>query len=110
VSYPALVFAIATNMTGHLLLKAGALAGANGSLLNSLTSLPTLIGIAAYGLSAVAYVAALRTLPLSIAMPSMVAGYAGATIAAAWLWHEPVGIRHAAALALIAAALTVLHR
>lgn len=108
--YLALAVAIATNMTGHVLLKAGAVSGADRHLLHSLMSTPTLFGIAIYGVSAIAYVAALRTMPLSIAMPSMVLGYAGATIVASLLWNEPVGGRHALALGLIAFGLVVLHR
>lgn len=108
--YLALAVAIATNMTGHVLLKAGAVAGADGGLLRSLLSLATLVGIGAYGFSAIAYVTALRTMPLSLAMPSMALGYAGATILASLLWNEPVGGRHAIALGLITLGLLVLHR
>ena len=108
--YLALTFAVVANVFGHVLFKAGALAGADGSVWRSLLALPTMSGAAAYGLSAVAYVIALRHLPLSVAMPTMVAGYAGATVAAALLWGEPVGARHVAALALIAVALLLLHR
>ena len=108
--YLALTVAVLTNLTGHVLFKAGALAGTSGGVWRSLLSVPTLAGAAVYGVSAVAYVIALRELPLSVAMPTMVVGYAGATIAAALLWGEPVGARHALALGLIALALVVLHR
>lgn len=108
--YLALSFAILANMVGHVMFKAGATAGLEGNLLRSLLSLPTLVGLVSYMGSAVLYVSALRSLPLSVAMPTMVVGYVGATIAAGVLWHEPVGVRHAAALGLIAVALFVLHR
>ena len=108
--YLALSIAVVTNVFGHVLFKAGALAGVDGGVLRSLLALPTLAGAAVYGLSAVAYVIALRELPLSVAMPTMVAGYAGATIAAALLWGEAVGARHVLALVLIAVALVLLHR
>lgn len=108
--YLALTVAVATNLAGHVLFKAGALAGGGGSIWRSLLAGPTLAGVVVYGLSAVAYVVALRDLPLSVAMPSMVVSYAGATVVAALVWGEPVGARHALALGLIAVALVVLHR
>ncbi|HET8727429.1 MAG TPA: transporter, partial [Alphaproteobacteria bacterium] len=64
----------------------------------------------AYGLSAVAYIAALRAMPLSVAMPSMVVGYLGTAVIAHFLWDEPFGARQVAAFALIAVAMFLLHR
>jgi small multidrug resistance pump len=110
VPYLFLTFAVVTNMVGHVMFKVGANAGLDGGLLRSLLSVPTFVGFAAYAASAVLYVGALRSLPLSVAMPTMVIGYVGATIVAGLLWNEPIGLRHAGALALIASAMVLLHR
>ena len=106
--YLFLAAAIATNMAGHVLFKAGAVSGADA--MRIYVHGLTLGGFAAYGISALAYIAALRTLPLSVAMPSMVLGYVGATLCAFWLWNEPFGFRQVAALVLIGIGLYLLHR
>lgn len=107
-AYLFLVLAIVLNMAGHLLFKAGAIAAANP--VASYVAPYTLAGFGAYGLSAFAYIAALRTMPLSVAMPSMVIGYLGTALIAHALWGEPFGARQWAAFALIAAAMFLLHR
>jgi len=107
-AYLFLVLAIATNAAGHLLMKGGALAGVD--LFRALFHIKTILGVAAMGASAVVYVAALRTLPLTIAMPSMVAGFLMTAVIAHLIWDEPFGLRQLAAFGFIGIGLYLLHR
>ena len=106
-AYGFLAIAIALNMAGHLMFKLGATAAAEP--LYAYISPFTALGMGAYALSAVGYIAALRTMALSVAMPSMVVGYLGTALLAHWIWGEAFGPRQLAAFALIAAGLYLLH-
>jgi small multidrug resistance pump len=105
--YGFLALAIALNMAGHVMIKFGATAAAEP--LRAYLSPFTILGLGAYGLSAIGYIAALRTMPLSVAMPSMVVGYLGTALLAHWIWGEAFGARQLAAFALIALGLFLLH-
>jgi multidrug transporter EmrE-like cation transporter len=107
-AYGFLTFAIALNMAGHLMFKFGATAAAEP--LRAYVSPFTALGMVAYVLSAISYIAALRTMALSIAMPSMVGGYMGTALLAHWIWGEEFGPRQLAAFGLIALGLYLLHR
>ena len=107
-AYLFLVSAIASNAAGHLLLKGGAMASTD--LFRALFHVKTILGIAAMGVSAVVYIAALRTLPLSVAMPSMVAGFLMTALIAHLIWDEPFGLRQLAAFGFIGIGLYLLHR
>lgn len=107
-AYIFLALAIASNAAGHLLLKGGAMAGAD--LLRALLHFKTILGIGALGGSAVVYVAALRTLPLSVAMPSLVAGFLMTALIAHLVWDEPFGLRQLTAFGFIGIGLYLLHR
>jgi multidrug transporter EmrE-like cation transporter len=109
-AYLLLGIAILTNVAGHVAFKQGALAGVGGALLGSFLNLPVAAGLAAYGASAFFYIASLRQLPLSVAMPSMALGYLGTALVAHWLWGEAFGGRQLAALALVGGGLFLLHR
>jgi drug/metabolite transporter (DMT)-like permease len=102
-----LALAIALNMAGHLMFQVGAMAAAEP--LRAYASPYTILGLGAYGLSAIGYIAALRTMALSIAMPSMVVGYLGTALLAHWIWGEAFGPRQLAAFAFIALGLLLLH-
>jgi small multidrug resistance pump len=107
-AYAFLALAIALNMAGHLMFKLGATASAEP--LRAYVSPFTVIGFCAYGLSAIGYIAALRTMALSIAMPSMVVGYLGTALAAHWIWGEELGPKQLVAFVLIGLGLYLLHR
>lgn len=109
-AYLLLAVAILTNVGGHIAFKQGAMSGVGGGLVASFANLPVLLGFVAYGASAVLYIACLRSLPLTLAMPSMAVGYLGAALVAHWLWGEAFGLRQLAALALIVGGLFLLHR
>jgi undecaprenyl phosphate-alpha-L-ara4N flippase subunit ArnE len=106
-AYGFLALAIALNMAGHVMFKLGATAAAEP--LRVYLSPFTIVGLGAYGLSAIGYIAALRTMPLSIAMPSLVVGYLGTALLAHWIWGEAFGARQLAAFALIGLGLFLLH-
>ena len=106
-AYAFLGLAIALNMAGHLMFKFGAMEASG--VLRAYISPFTILGLGAYGLSALGYIAALRTMALSIAMPSIVVGYLGTALAAHWIWGEEFGARQLAAFALIALGLFLLH-
>jgi multidrug transporter EmrE-like cation transporter len=106
-AYGLLGLAIAHNMAGHVMFKFGATAAVEPW--RAYVSPFTLLGLGAYGLSAIGYIAALRTMPLSIAMPSMVVGYLGTALLAHWIWGEAFGPRQLAAFAFIALGLLLLH-
>ena len=107
-AYGFLTLAIAFNMAGHLMFKFGATTTLD--LMRAYVSPFTVLGFAAYGLSAFSYIAALRTIALSIALPSMVLGYLGTALAAHWIWGEEFGPKQVVAFALIALGLYLLHR
>lgn len=106
-AYAFLALAIALNMAGHVMFKFGAVAAVEP--IRAYVSPYTILGLGAYGLSAIGYIAALRTMALSIAMPSMVVGYLGTALLAHWIWGEAFGLRQLAAFALIALGLFLLH-
>jgi small multidrug resistance pump len=107
-AYGFLALAVALNMAGHLLLKLGATTAVEP--LRAYTSPFTVLGMAAYALSVIGYIAALRTMALSVAMPSMVVGYLGTALVAHWVWGEEFGLRQLVAFALIGLGLYLLHR
>lgn len=106
-AYGFLASAIALNMLGHLMFKFGATVAAD--TMRAYVSPFTILGMGAYALSAVGYIAALRSIALSVAMPSMAIGYAGTALLAHWIWGEAFGLRQIAAFALIALGLFLLH-
>lgn len=106
-AYGFLALAITLNMAGHVMFKLGATTAVEP--LRAYLSPYTILGLGAYGLSAVGYIAALRTMALSIAMPSMVVGYLGTALLAHWIWGEAFGLQQLAAFALIALGLFLLH-
>ena len=89
-------------------MKGGALGGVD--LSRALCHSRTILGIAAMAASAVVYIAALRILLLSIAMPCMDAGFLMTALIAHLLWNEPFGLRPLAAFGFIGIGLYLLHR
>lgn len=108
IAYTYLVLAILTNVVGHVMFKYGATSGAP-SQIGAYIAPYTIMGFAAYGLSAFAYIAALRTMPLTVAMPSMVIGYLFAALVAHFMFGEAFGGRQLAAFASIGLGMYLLH-
>ena len=90
-----LVFAVSTAATGQLMLKHGMqLASARatksgGSLVVSAATSPwILLGLAVFGISAIAWLAALSRVPLSVAYPFNALGYLVILTASVLILHE----------------------
>jgi len=90
-----LVFAVSTAATGQLMLKHGMqlatarVAKSGGSLVVSAATSPwILLGLAVFGISAVAWLAALSRVPLSVAYPFNALGYLVILTASILILHE----------------------
>ncbi len=90
-----LLFAVATAATGQVMLKHGMqvatarAAHSGGSLvLRAATSPWVLLGLVVFGVSAIAWLAALSKVPLSVAYPFNALGYLVILIASVLVLHE----------------------
>ena len=105
--YLALIAAILIGACGQLLLKEGA---GGASFRAQFLSPYTLVGLSAYAVAAIAYIVAIRRIPLSLAFPSVAASYVLVAVAAHYLWGEMLGWRQFAGMALVGAGIFMLHR
>lgn len=94
-----LVFAVSTAATGQLMLKHGMqlatarAAKSGGSLVVSAASSPwILLGLAVFGVSAIAWLAALSRVPLSVAYPFNALGYLVILTASILVLHERANV------------------
>ena len=94
-----LLFAVASAATGQVMLKHGMqiatarVAHSGGSLaLRAATSPWVLLGLAVFGASAVAWLAALSRVPLSVAYPFNALGYLVILIASVVILHERANV------------------
>jgi multidrug transporter EmrE-like cation transporter len=94
-----LLFAVATAATGQVMLKHGmqiATARVNDSggslVLRAATSPWVLLGLVVFGVSAIAWLAALAKVPLSVAYPFNALGYLVILIASILFLHERANV------------------
>ena len=94
-----LVFAVSTAATGQLMLKHGMqlasarAAKSGGSLVVSAATSPwILLGLAVFGISAIAWLAALSRVPLSVAYPFNALGYLVILTASILILHERANV------------------
>lgn len=106
--HAALAAAIAAGICGQLLLKWGAVGASD--LWTQLLRVPTMLGLACYVGSALAYLVALQGIPVSVAFPSVAVSYVAIAVLGALLWAEPVGWSQAAGIAMICAGVALLYR
>lgn len=106
--HAALAAAIVAGICGQLLLKSGAVGATD--LWGQLMRVPTMLGLAFYVGSALAYLVALQGIPVSIAFPSVAVSYVAIAVLGAVLWAEPIGWSQAAGIALICAGVALLYR
>jgi multidrug transporter EmrE-like cation transporter len=115
--WAALVVAIAASQVGQVLLKLGATGlpdteegggGALASLLAQLLRGPTLVGLGFYGAGTVFYVAALRRIPMSVALPCTAASYVAATGFGVTLFQEALSLQKVVGLLLVCVGVVVL--
>ena len=100
-----LAIAITTSMAGQTLLKAGAGAA---DFVAQLFDWRTIIGLGLYGGAAILYIIALRRIPMSVALPCTAISYVAAALIGHYGFGEPLGLQHAAALALICVGVVML--
>jgi drug/metabolite transporter (DMT)-like permease len=66
--------------------------------------------LAFYVVAAICYVVALKKIPISIAFPSVAAGYAVVAVLAHFLWNEPFGWPQIVGIALIGSGVLLIHQ
>jgi drug/metabolite transporter (DMT)-like permease len=105
-SYVALGGSILVGLGGQLLIKAGVMRARDASLIawNPFVA----GGLGAYLVAAFLYIYALRSIPLSVAFPSVSISYFGVALASHWLWREPFGVAQVIGLALISVGILVM--
>ena len=106
--YLFLIASIFLGVIGQIALKSGA--GRTETFIQQSTEPLTLIGLSIYAMAAVCYMVAIRKIPLSVAFPSVSASYVIVSIAAHFLWNEPLGVQQLLGLALIAGGIYLLHQ
>ncbi len=90
--------AVAATVVGQGLLKAGV---GVGSFVAQLLDWRTLAGLLIYGSAAIFYIAALRRIPLSVALPCTALSYLLVALVGHFAFHEPLGPQRLAGLAVI---------
>ena len=105
--YSLLLVSVLLGVLGQLALKGGA--NDSDSFVRQCLHPLTIGGLAIYGLAALAYLFALRRIPLSIAFPSVAASYFLVALMAHFLWNEPLGIKQMSGLSLISLGIYLLH-
>ena len=109
-----LLFAVAAAATGQVLLKNGMrtastrAAASHGSLAVAAATSPwVLVGLAVFGISAVAWLAVLSRVPLSVAYPFNALGYLGILTASIVVLHERANVWTWAGTVLVVSGLIV---
>ena len=74
------------------------------------TSIWTIFGFGIYALAAVAYILAIRRIPVQIAYPSVSLSYGILALLAHFLWGAPLTWQHGAGILLIMSGIFVLFR
>jgi len=100
-----LAAAIVTSMAGQTLLKAGAGAA---DFIAQLFDWRTIVGLGLYGGAAILYIVALRRIPMSVALPCTAVSYVAIALIGHFVFAEPLGLQHAAALGLICTGVVLL--
>ena len=103
--WPLLLAAIAASVVAQGLLKAGAGAG---SVMAQMLSPRTIVGLGIYGFSALAYIIALRRIPLSVALPCTAMSYIFVAAVGHFVFAEPIGAQRVLGLALVGAGVLAL--
>ena len=106
----ALGAAISTSLVGQILLKSGAAGSveAEGSFIDQLFRIPTMVGLVFYGGAALLYIIALRKIPMSVALPCTAASYVVIAIIGWAVFGESLGLPKIGAIALISAGVVLL--
>lgn len=106
-AYAALIASIALGVAGQMGFKS-AMAQQVG-FVRALFSPSLILGLAAYGLSTLFYLLALRRLPLSVANPGLAIGMVCTAILATVVWKERLDLLQWLAIAMIVLGVVVLN-
>jgi small multidrug resistance pump len=106
--YSALLAAILFGVVGQVLLKSGAVRTTD--VVAQFLDPFTIIGLGAYGLATVCYIAAIKKLPLTLAFPSVSLSYVLVAVIAHYAWNEPLGWPQLGGIALITGGILLLHQ
>jgi small multidrug resistance pump len=101
--------AILTSVFGQTLLKAGARGeSAAHGFVSQVLDPRTLGGLALYGFAALLYTAALRRIPLSVALPCTASSYVAAVVVGHVVFGEPITMGHWMAVLVIGCGIVLL--
>jgi small multidrug resistance pump len=106
--YAALAVSILVGVAGQILLKTGS--ARTSDVMGQLVDPFTLLGLAAYGIGAFFYIAAIKKIPISLAFPSVSLSYVLVAFIAHYAWGEPLGLPQIGGIALIAGGILLLHQ
>jgi small multidrug resistance pump len=104
--YVSLVLAIFLGAIGQLALKGGAERAS--TLAEQLQQPLSILALALYGTATLFYMKALRSIPVSIAFPSVSASYVVVSLGAHVLWNEAFGVLQLVAILFICAGIFLL--
>jgi small multidrug resistance pump len=107
-SYLALVISILIGIGGQLCLKTGAIQEAKSQILFLQPYI--IVGLFSYFLAALFYIYSLKTIPLSVAFPSVSISYVAVALLAHLIWGEPFGVKQVLGLILIASGIYTLQK
>jgi small multidrug resistance pump len=106
--YAALVAGIVLGVGGQVLLKTGS--ERTSDLVGQFLDPFTMMGLVAYGMAAIFYIAAIKKIPVTLAFPSVSLSYVAVALIAHYAWGEPLGLPQIAGIGLIAAGILLLHQ
>ena len=104
----ALAAAITSSLVGQVLLKSGAEAVQGVSFLGQMLRWQTMLGLCFYGAGALLYIAALRRIPMSVALPCTAASYVLIAGIGWYFFGEAMSAQKLAAILLIATGVALL--
>ena len=107
-AYLALTVSIIIGVGGQISLKAGAIEHFGNKIL--FLQPYVLVGLASYFVAALFYIYSLKTIPISLAFPSVSISYVAVALLAHLFLGEPFGGRHFFALLLISLGIYILSR
>jgi small multidrug resistance pump len=107
INHVALALGILIGVVAQLLLKTGAVG--EGGIVDQLFRIQTIAGLGLYAMAAFFYIVALRTIPISIAFPSVALSYVVVALMGNLWFGEAMGFAHIAGIALIVTGVVLLH-
>jgi multidrug transporter EmrE-like cation transporter len=105
--YAALLVSIVFGVLGQVFLKTGA--DRTADVAAQFVDPFTVMGLSAYGVGALFYIAAIKKIPITLAFPSVSLSYAAVALIAHYVWSEPLGVPQLAGIALISCGILLLH-